>query len=501
VRWLDNFLNALTMYRLVLYGLALLAVVGIGLSYSDRLSLSGSGLIVSLATLLIMCFITNTLFAYFYKAATNVESSLITALILFFILPPPTDLKEAVVVGVAGLLAMASKYILAFRQNHIFNPAACAAVIVGLLGLVHAVWWVGSSSMLPFTLIFGFLILYKLRRFSLFFCFMIPSLLIILFLGLHHGLAAGYLIKSAFISYPLVFLGTIMLTEPATLPTRQKWQLIYASLVGVLFASELKLGPIYSSPEIALVIGNLFSWFFRFRQTLKLRLVKKEELSSQIFGYNFEPIEMPKFTPGQYLEWTLPHPHSDGRGNRRTFTISSSPTETTINLGVKFYEPSSSFKKSLRLMRPGAILQVAHLGGDFVLSGDVTKKLVFIAGGIGITPFRSMLKYMIDTSQKRNIVLFYLVNTEEEVVYKDILAQAGKQGVKVIKVLGNATTAKPGTYIGRLTTDTIKHEVSAYKTREYYISGSNNMVKNSKAQLKSIGIAANNIHTDYFSGY
>jgi len=84
------------------------------------------------------------------------------------------------------------------------------------------------------------------------------------------------------------------------------------------------------------------------------------------------------------------------------------------------------------------IIIASQLSGDFVLPRNKRKKLVFIAGGIGITPFRSMIKYLIDKKEKRDIVLFYSNKKEEDIVYKNIFDEASKSlNLKIIYTLTN----------------------------------------------------------------
>ena len=119
-----------------------------------------------------------------------------------------------------------------------------------------------------------------------------------------------------------------------------------------------------------------------------LRLKEKVQLAPDIYDFIFVPTRKFAFAPGQYMEWTLGHDEPDSRGNRRYFTLASSPTENTLRLGVKFYQQSSSFKSALLAMDQQSEIVAAQVAGDFVLPDDPRQKCVFIAGGIGITPFR-----------------------------------------------------------------------------------------------------------------
>jgi ferredoxin-NADP reductase/Na+-translocating ferredoxin:NAD+ oxidoreductase RnfD subunit len=490
------------MYRLLVYGLSLLAGIGLFFSYLDILSISTSGLLVSFGILMTVGFLAGKLFAKLHGVTPNAESSLITTLILFCILPPATTTERALGIGVAAIIAIASKYVLAIGHKHIFNPAAIAAVIVGQLGLVHPSWWIGSSIMLPFTLLVGLLVVRKIRRFHLVFSFMAASLLVMLLIGLRHDESAATILQNAFTSWPLIFFATIMLTEPATMPPNRRLRILYGVLVGVLFASQLKVGQISSTPEVALIIGNLFSYFVSSKQRLRLKLKDKIQISPQVFDYVFTPNKKLNFIPGQYLEWTLGHKKVDARGNRRTFTIASSPTEPEIHLGVKFYEPSSSFKKALQSMRPGDTIAAGQLAGDFTLPKDPNQKLAFIAGGIGITPFRSMLAYLADTKSPRDIALFYAVTGADQVAYSDILENKAAHGAKIIYVLSTPEIPKDWKgETGFITPEMITKYVPDYKDRTFYISGPNAMVDAYKSLLSKLGIPSTQIKSDYFPGY
>ena len=118
-------------------------------------------------------------------------------------------------------------------------------------------------------------------------------------------------------------------------------------MVGVLFIPQMHLGPIYSTPELALVIGNIYSYMVSPKQKVVLKLKRKSKIASNIADFVFKPSQRLVFEPGQYMEFTLAHPKPDSRGNRRYFTLASSPTEESLHLGVRFYADSSSFKKSL----------------------------------------------------------------------------------------------------------------------------------------------------------
>ncbi len=501
LRPVDKFLNSITMYHLLFYGLGLIAAIGILFGATGLISQNPWDLILSLGILIVACYSANQLISKIWGAPTNAESMYITALILFFILPPNTTYEGAVFIFTAGVIAVASKFIIAIKAKHIFNPAAFGATTVGLAGLLYTSWWVGSPALWPITLIYGALVVRKIRKYHLVAAFAATSILVSLIIGVVSGENSLNIINSLITASPFIFLGAIMLTDPATTAPKRKQQIVYGALVGGLFAWHPTIGSFYIYPELALLLGNVYVYIVSPKYRSELRLKRIEKISENIYNYVFSPNKKLSFQPGQYLEWTLPHQNVDNRGNRRTFSIASSPTENEICLGFKTYQPSSSYKQALLHMKPNDKIYVKQLAGEFILPKDPGQKLVFIAGGIGITPFRSMLKYLTDTKQKRDIVLYYLVSSISEIAYKNVLAEAKDFGLKVIIVCPDQKLSPAANVISKLDVHTLKKNVPNYVDRTYYISGPSGLVDNYKSLLHKLSIPSKRIVTDHFSGY
>jgi ferredoxin-NADP reductase len=306
--------------------------------------------------------------------------------------------------------------------------------------------------------------------------------------------------QSVLVASPLIFLGTIMLTEPATMPPRRSLQVLFAALVAVLYVEAWKVGPVVIYAEVALLIGNIFAFIVSPKFKTSLRLQEIQRISDRVYNFVFAPSNRFAFQAGQYMEWTLPHVGFDARGNRRSFTIASSPTEETVQLGVKFYNPSSTFKYTLSQMKVGDEIYVSQLAGNFTLNHNKNKKLVFIAGGVGITPFRSMVKYIVDTKQPVDVTLIYLVGFAEELAYEELFMEAAQFGVKYIPIV--TTPTKGDTYRHAQLDETLLRElIPDSAERTFYISGPNVMVDAAKHHLKKIGVRRSVIRTDHFSGY
>ncbi len=478
------------MYRLVLYFLIILAGVGLIYALFGVLPFDPVSYILSFIFIILVSWTVNLTFAEVFEAPTNVESFWITAMILGLIISPAKNVQGIIFAGWAAVLAMSSKYILAINKKHIFNPVAIAVVITAFVINGSASWWVGNVALLPLVVMGGFLIVRKIKRWDLVLPFLITAFLVT------SPSRWGRLMADA----PLMFFAAIMITEPLLTPPTRPLRIIYGALVGLLFAPQIHFGSVYTTPELALVIGNIFSFMVSPKYKLILKLKEKNKLSDDTYDFVFKPDAPINFTPGQYMEWTYEHPNADDRGNRRYLSLASSPTEPDIRLGIKFADQPSSFKRSLFEMTGDKKIAAGQLIGDFTLPQDPksglvqAKKLVFIAGGIGITPFRSMIKYLIDTNQKRDIVVLYTASLANEFIYRDVLSDAqNKLGIRIVyvetKTQGHMDAAK------------LAEAIPDYRSRTFYISGSHGVVSAFEDILKILQIPRRQIVTDYFPGF
>lgn len=499
-----KFLNRFSMYRLVLYYLIGIFLVAFFLSIFKVISYSPGFLILSLLILVISGYLFNLMFSNLFDAPINPESNLITSLILVLIITPVyNNIYSIGFLVMASLIAQASKYLLTYKDKHIFNPAALAVLILDLLAHQTASWWVGSLYLTPFVLIGGLIILRKISNIKMVASFIFTNLVLTTIIGLfNHDLVLS--LKDTILISPLLFLAFVMLTEPLTSPRKQNQQLIYAFIVAVLLLPQVHLFSLYTTPEIALIIANFYAFWVNAKDKLFLYLQKIIKLSSDQFELVFDRPNNFNFMPGQYMEWTLSHDNFDQKGVRRYFTISSSPTEDKLSLAYK--NSNSSYKKALaELNEP--LLIASSLGGDFILPNDSNQKLVFIAGGIGITPFRSMIKYLIDTKQSRDIYLLYFCSDCQDFVYKDLFEQAKK--TINLKVWYICSSSKKSTINfnhqlisnQRLSINLIKDLIKDYDQRLFLLAGSDAIVKHSKQILRKLGLRSHQIKTDHFSGY
>jgi ferredoxin-NADP reductase len=502
---IDNILNKVTMYRLVVYELVFLLVAAGVLGFAGVLAVSPMFLAYSVVVLFVACWITNRLFAYSFDAPYNPESTWITALILALIITPPTAWVDTTYLPLAlwaSAWAVASKYIFAVGKKHLFNPAAFGVAITSIVLGLSASWWVGTASMLPLVLVGGLLIVRKIHRFDLWWACVAVFGVGITYMSIAHSTDLLSVLTKSFINTPLFFFATVMLTEPMTTPPSRMLRILYGAIVGFLFLPNISIGSFYFTPELALLAGNLFSYFVSPDEKLVLTLKEKIRLSRDVFEFVFTRDCAFTFHPGEYLEWTLAHAQADSRSVRRYFTIASAPTGPDVRLGVKFYSPSSSFKTALLAMQVGETIVASQRAGDFTLPKNANKKLVFIAGGIGITPFRSMLQYLLDIKERRDITVLFANKTPEDVVYRDVLDRAQRElGIPTVYAFSDASSALPQGAVRTLDAATIATAIPDYQTRMFYISGPQGMVAAYKRMLLSAGVRRSQIKTDYFPGF
>src|SRR5581483_5554625 len=467
---LDRLLDRITMYRLLLYYLIGLVLAAIGLSAAGDLHFTAMSIIESVVILLVTCLVANKVFAAIFHAPANFESTYITALILALIITPPSgSVPENITFLLAASgLAIASKYILTVNKKHIFNPAAIAVALTAMGPHQSASWWVGTAAMLPFVLIGGLLLIRKIHRERMVYTFFSTTLLATAVYSLLSGTSALSAIDKTITTSAMFFLGFVMLTEPLTTPPTRAKQTWYAMLMGALFPPQFHLLRTYSTPELALVAGNLFSFLISPRVKLFPTVTKKIRITPDSVDFVFKPNRKLSYQPGQYMEWTLPHKGRDSRGDRRYFTLASSPTEQDIRIGVKFYKKGSSYKNSLLKLTPDTAIVADHISGDFTMPKNKKLKLAFIAGGIGITPFRSMVKYLDDKKESRDAILLYSARTKDDFAYTGVFEQARSSlGIKTIYAITGKDEPLFSDHArhGRINAEMIQHEIPDYLER------------------------------------
>ena len=255
---LDRLLSRLTIYKLVLYLLVVLLGIAFVLSLAHILPISAFPLVTFALISAATCRTASWIFSRIFRRVENADSAYITALILACIVTPTLTTSGIVGMVLVGIIAIASKYLLTFRGKQVFNPTAFAVVIADLAFQQSASWWIGTAPMLLFVLIGGMLVVRKYRRFDLTSATITGAVLTVETIGLLSGGSLLSLLQRVLVDSALLFFTFIMVTEPRTSPATRKQQVIYGLIVGILFAPQLHLGGVYATPELALLVGNVY---------------------------------------------------------------------------------------------------------------------------------------------------------------------------------------------------------------------------------------------------
>ncbi|WP_345803223.1 flavodoxin reductase [Microbacterium sp. AZCO] len=510
-------LGRVSMYRLVFLSLVALAGVALVVSFAGVVAPTWIELIVTAAVLAVVCAATDAAAQAILKLPWRIESSLITAGILLFVLRPTVELLPLVGIAFAGFVASLSKYVLAWRGRHIFNPAAVGAAVLTIVSvwvpeLGASSWWIGTPILAGPVVLLGALVLLRTEKVRVVTVFLVVAVAVGVLRTSAQYQSAGLAFDPWTVFWqilwasPFLFLGAFMLSEPLTMPPRRWQQFTVAIVVGVLAGWPIPIGQITLGQERALLIGNAVAFVFAFslRSAVKLTLVSRTELTPTVKQLTFRTHSRLAFLPGQYLELDVPHRHPDARGTRREFSIASAP-EDLPELSVAFREvsgpgakPQSSYKKALAEVQPGGALAVTGVWGDFVLPKRSSAPVLMVAAGIGITPFASQLRHQRLAGDDRDVVLVYVASEASELAFR---AELEASGVPVVVFTRDRPADLPRHWMWaqgvRLDAEGLLRVVPDIASRHAYISGPPGLI----AELAPALEKARSIVTDAFSGY
>ncbi len=241
---------------------------------------------------------------------------------------------------------------------------------------------------------------------------------------------------------------------------------------------------------------------------MQLQLIDKKQVSLDIISFYFKPETPVDWKPGQYLRYHIETPNPDDRGMNRFFSIASAPFEKHIQLTTKFMQAGgSSFKKDLLMLIEGGSVEAFGPKGDFS-TDDPDGNYVFIAGGMGITPFRAILLDLAHSGKPFNVTLIY-ANRTLEFLFKDELEDLAKKHpeFQIFYIVSDEEIAKKKiakniTLIpGKIGKTLISELIPELLKPVYYISGPEAMVMDLESKLWDMGVKKENTVGDYFPGY
>lgn len=386
---LDRLTGRVTMYRLValvLLGIALLAIV---LSLAGVLPFPPLGLVASLVVAVVVGYGSNRAFAAVRRLRPHAESGIITGLLGFFLFLPLLSAQALGALALAIAVANLSKYVLVVRGRHLLNPIAIGAVVVLLTGLSGATWWVATPVLLPAIVLGGLLVVRRAGAWDL----ALPVLIVLVPGTVVKLLATGTppltAVWTAVASYPSLFLAAFMVSEPLTAPPRRWQRILVSTLVGVLALLPLRVGVIGMTPEIALVLANVVAFTFGQRRRIRFVLEERRTHPGGVEDLLLRSEAPLRIRPGQYVELSLPHARQDARGVRRAFSPASAPG-TGVRIVTRQAARASSFKQALAAVPPGGAVAGSVVAGDFLPPRNPHQAVLWLASGVGVTPFIAM---------------------------------------------------------------------------------------------------------------
>jgi ferredoxin-NADP reductase len=224
---------------------------------------------------------------------------------------------------------------------------------------------------------------------------------------------------------------------------------------------------------------------------MKFTLTATKQEANDTLSFIFAPEQPLQWKAGQLLRYVLDHPIPDDRGVERFFSIASAPHEKHVMLTTRFAPKSSSFKKALRNLKPGDAIEAHDLEGDFVVD-DSAKTFVFIAGGIGITPYRAILLDLDYNKKPLNVQLLYANHDNDFPYQKELDALSRRHPEFRIEYVVSPN---------RIDEKSIPQLVSNLQDPMLYVSGPEPMVESMDDTLKKLGVPEERIKNDFFPGY
>ena len=235
-----------------------------------------------------------------------------------------------------------------------------------------------------------------------------------------------------------------------------------------------------------------------------VKLMHCQDVAEGTMAFRFEKPAHFLFTPGQFVDLTLVDPpETDAEGNGRAFSIASAPHEDTVMVATRMRD--TAFKRVLRKMPLGAPVQMEGPFGNFVLHADPVRPAVFLAGGIGITPFRSIILHAAAQKLPHRLFLFYSNRRPEDAPFLEDL-QTLQRDHPHYSFVGTMTAPEKSSRswkgeTGFITPAMLTKLLVNVAAPIFYIVGPPGMVSGLRKTLKYAGFNEWDIRTEEFTGY
>ena len=243
------------------------------------------------------------------------------------------------------------------------------------------------------------------------------------------------------------------------------------------------------------------------KTTLSMRtstLISRQSVAERTMALHFEKPIGWTFKAGQFLDVTLlDPPETDAEGNTREFSIASAPHEETLMVATRLRD--TAFKRVLSRMPLGTTVKIEGPFGNLTLHNNTARAAVFLAGGIGITPFRSILFWAAKEKLAHRLFLFYSNRRPEDAPFLEELQSLEKENPNytlIATMTGMSKSSRPWSReTGLITNEVLSRSIKDAGSPIYYIAGPPKMVKGFQTMLNEGGIDDDDIRTEDFQGY
>lgn len=235
---------------------------------------------------------------------------------------------------------------------------------------------------------------------------------------------------------------------------------------------------------------------------VNVKLIKKEQIADGTMAFYFEKPAGFEFRAGQFADYTLIDPaETDAEGNTRGFSIITAPFEENIGAATRMRD--TAFKRVLKSMPEGSEIKLDAPYGDFTLHKTESTPAVFIIGGIGVTPIRSMVAQALHDKTNHQMTLIHSSKTPNEMPFFDDFSQMAKDNsnFRYIPVASDESPENWQGERGRVNEEIIKKHIHDLTSPIFYLSGPEGMVKAMRQLLVNMKVNEDNIRTEEFTGY